>query len=47
MDKYTSMVMGLIFGAMIVGVGLYYSYEASVVASTELDTIRLYKGDIF
>lgn len=47
MDKYTSIVMGLIFGAMIVGVGLYYTYDASVVASTELDTIRLYKGDIF
>lgn len=47
MDKYTSIVMGLIFGAIIVAVGLYYSSEASVVASTELDTIRLYKGDIF
>jgi hypothetical protein len=47
MDKNTSMVMGLVFGAMIVVVGLYYSSEVSVVASTELDSIRLYKGDIF
>jgi hypothetical protein len=47
MDRYTSMVLGVIFGTVIVGFGLYYSYEASVVASTELDTIRLYKGDIF
>jgi len=47
MDKYTSIVMGLIFGAMIVGVGLYYTSEASVVASTELASIRLYKGEFY
>ena len=47
MDKYTSMVMGLIFGAMIVAIGLYCSSEASVVASTELASIRLYKGEFY
>ena len=47
MDRLTSMILGLTFGAVIVGFGLYYTSETSVVASTELTSIRLYKGEFY
>jgi hypothetical protein len=47
MDRYTSMVLGVIFGTVIVGFGLYYTSETSVVATTELVSIRLHKGEFY